>query len=366
MRYSLYFPILFSVWLFCLPLPALFIYYVDPYQVFHKHTSPDLGLTHNQRYQNAGLINSYLNDPTEHYDSILVGTSLSANFTGNDLQKSLHWQRPLRLLMEGGNPKEQSILVQHALDTKKIEHILWELFPRFYYSSVNDVSTDSKVFPDYLYNNNPFDNYPYLFNQDVLAQSWYAWKEHSYLFSLNAETIGYWGDNPAIEEQHKNFNSADNIIAALNPGIDTSIEMINANELFHYPVLEEETFPVIDKVCNSNTEIVFFIPPLSKLDYLGGGTEYPRRVIYMPRFILQKIAPCKNISLHAFDLMGFANDLNHYKDREHYLPYINVKMLDLISRNESQLTLNNVTTYETDFRKILNEKQITSSYHEPP
>ncbi len=66
--------------------------------------------------------------------------------------------------------------------------------------------------------------------------------------------------------------------------------------------------------------------------------------------------------MYAFDQMNFTNDLNHYKDREHYLPHINIKILEWIKKKENRLTLENVGHYESGFSKMLNEKKVISTY----
>ena len=60
-------------------MPALFVYAADPCHVFHKPFKGllDHGFTPETRCQNAGLINSWLSDPAEGFDSVLIGASTS-------------------------------------------------------------------------------------------------------------------------------------------------------------------------------------------------------------------------------------------------------------------------------------------------
>jgi len=362
MRYSLYFSLLIVGLSLCLILPASFIYYTDPYQIFHKTKFPGIGLTNNQRYHDAGLINSFLADPSEGYDSVLVGSSLSENFTTEAAHQLLNWHRPLRLFLSGGNPKELSIIVHHSLHQQNTKHLLWELRPRLYWSPVNDFVIDKHVFPDYLYNNNPFDDFPYLLNIDVLEKSWSAWSGNKAQFAFTPETIGYWGDNgPFIAEWHNRFNAPENLLAFRQQAKSIQkIDQLPTGEI-PYPVIKDTLFPIINQYCNTDVELVLFIPPVSKIDYIGGG-DFTIRAIRMARYILNETQYCKNIRLHAFDLMEFSNDLNNYKDQEHYLPPINVKILELIGKHENILTLQNIDEYEAGLIKALNEYQVYSSY----
>lgn len=190
-------------------LPALFIYYVDPFQIYHRSRYPIMGLSDNQRFQNAGLINSYLADPAEGYDSVMIGSSLSDNFTSADAQRYLGWNKTLRLFIDGANPKELQIVARHAISKATVQHVLWEIRPRYYSASINELTIDDEVFPSHLYNVQHYDDVKYLFNRDILVLALDIFAGQT--SSINTENIGYWGGNTAV--QHMQFNSRENLFA---------------------------------------------------------------------------------------------------------------------------------------------------------
>lgn len=340
-------------------LPALFVYYVDPYQIYHRSRYPNMGLTPNQRYQNAGLIHSYLADPAQGYDSVMIGSSLSDNFTSADAQHYLGWKKTLRLFIDGGNPKELLIVSHHAASKKNVQYVLWEIRPRYYSMAVNDLALNPSVFPAYLYNNHMYDDFRYIFNKDVLAKAYGAFKGN--IFPFDPDTIGYWGEDQAVIPQHKQFNSAENLLMLDQKAVEFR-ERQNSRPLTHasFPVIDDELVPAIDSFCNKDIEIVFYITPTTKTERQIIGAHS----IYFPRYILEKITPCQNMSLHAFDLEDFSNDMNNYKDLEHYLPHISQHILELIGKKSNVLTPQNIEAYENNFKIAMSEYKVYSSYTE--
>ena len=68
-----FFKIIIFLTLAIFVLPALVVVAFDPFFVLHKpFIHKDIGFDGTDRYQNAGLINSYLADPSEKIDTIII------------------------------------------------------------------------------------------------------------------------------------------------------------------------------------------------------------------------------------------------------------------------------------------------------
>jgi hypothetical protein len=336
--------------------------YVDPFQVYHKPFLPGMQLNENQRYQNAGLINSWLADPEQGYDSVAFGASMSANFTGADLAAALHWKKTVRLFVNGASPAEMKETVTKALATGKVKHLLLEA--DIWTMKGAYESADNPTFPRYLYNESKLDDVKYFVDQVVFLEA------VKLAFGLKAtehgtpDMLGYWADRDWVGELHARLNdrafirSLDITQEPLSPRSEKKITS------FHYPALQNELAPVIKQLCNSDIEVVLFVPPFSALNYRQSKTIiYP--VIYEVRYILKMIEGCQNIRLHAFDLMDFTADLNNYKDRRHYLPHVNAQMLRWIHNREHILSLDMIEAYEATWINKLNTRKICSSYPGP-
>lgn len=345
---------------------ALLVIYVDPFQIYHKSYINGLDLRQNQRYQNAGLINSYLMDTKEAYDSVLIGTSMSQNFTGAMVSNTLHWQKPLRLLMSGSVAEEQLTVLQHALYSGRVKHVLLELHPFLYqdsYRQRKQVLEDASLyFPAFLYNDTVLDDAPYIFNIDVLKMSWRALLHQTPARNLTPETIGYWGSDANIDQDHLAFNSADNIATLRQQTAGFSVAAKTDNEIraLNYPILTDSLLPLLERYCNQGVEIVMYVPPWPRYRYQR-SEKVTVRALYTMRRILEKTSHCSNVSLYNFDLLDFAGDINNYKDEQHYLPATNQEILNRIAQQQNRLTLDTVARFESDFILMLNHYSVFTS-----
>jgi hypothetical protein len=354
-----------SIMLALLLAPALLAVYVDPFQIFHKSFLPGMGLVNNQRFQNAGLINSYLADEAEQYDSVMIGSSVSDNFSSADVAASLGWNKSLRLFMDGGDPSQLTLTLQHALRKHRVKHILWEIQPRTYSPPRYFLPVNDPSFPDYLYNDNRMDDLRYIFNIDTLKLSWTYATDRGQRTRLTPETVGYVADKPEFAALHAEFNSPENLQkekATFKNQLPLYGEDKNmAVDTFQYPVIDDIVSPVLSRWCNSETEFVLFIPPISKIDYLG-SPKYVFRAAYMVRHLAEITRDCHNMRLHAFDTMDFTSDLNNYVDKIHYRLNINQEILSLIGKHEHMITLDNFEDYKNGFVASVDNFHFYSSY----
>lgn len=343
-----------------------FIVYVDPFQIFHKSYIADMGLSYNQRYQNAGLINSYLADADAKYDSVMIGTSLSENFSGDIAAKALVWHKTLRLFVSGGTQKELAMTLEHALNTQRVQHVLWELNPRTY--SVDDsslVMSRHLLFPSYLYNKNYFDDLRYVFNIDTLRMSWKILQGDTESFSFTPDTMGYW--NTGDTSVHDDFNAYGiTTEMTVRTGVSMSeYKNLTSTRPLEYPVLRKDVIPLLKKWCNTGVEFVVFNAPLSKMAYVN-QPDLAYHSINMTNYLLKHTQGCQNIRIHAFDTMNFTFDMNNYKDSDHYGIHISKKILDLMGKHQGVITTANVSDYENMFIKSYDEGGIYTSYPNQP
>lgn len=346
-----------------LVIPALFILVVDPFQVLHQPFFSSRLLNENQRYQNAGLINSYLSDAGEKYDSAAFGTSLSVNFTGDSLATSLHWKKTIRLFLPGGSPAEIRETVTKTLSTGRVKHLLLEM--DLWNMNGDYRSADNSSFPRYLYNTKRNDDFHYFINHYVLWQSLQTVLGNADTRNGTPDMLGYWADGAWVQEQHAGLNNKERVTALaaerlnLQPWTDEKISG------FHYPALDRELFPLLESLCGTDTEVVLFVPPYSMLYFLE-KQEDVLSVVYEPRYILKAIDHCKNIRLHAFDVIDFTADLNNYKDHKHYLLHVSNQLLEWMGNHKYVLTLDNISVYEKQWLDKLTNKNIYSTYPNEP
>ncbi|MEE8575133.1 MAG: hypothetical protein V3T30_06950, partial [Thermodesulfobacteriota bacterium] len=143
-------------------LPSCLNYLVDPFQIYHTPFFRETTFLDNQRYQNPGLINSYL-DSSKGYDSIIIGSSMTENFIPSEIQKTMGWGKVLKLSIAGGSNKARKLMVLKALQTGKVKNVIWEVFWRYGAPERDEFNREYR-FPKYLYNETLLDDYKYLLN----------------------------------------------------------------------------------------------------------------------------------------------------------------------------------------------------------
>lgn len=351
------------VFLSSLALVVSFVLYIDPFQVYHKPLLSGMLLNENQRYQDAGLINSYLAYAEQGYDSAAFGTSASANFSVDSLSGNLGWKKPIRLFLAGGSPAEIRQLVLSAVATGKVKHILLEM--DLWSMNGEYRAADNPAFPLYLYNSSSFDDIKYFVDVQVF------WEAIKTVFGIadtrngTPELLGYWADGFWVKDQHQGLNNKDHVVALGSEQLSLVAWPAEKIQSLRYPAIDEQMSPLFQSLCNTDIEVVLFVPPYSMMYFLEKQKDI-YSVIYLPRYILNSIQHCKNIRLHAFDLHDFTADLNNYKDHRHYLLHVSNQLLMWMGLRQYVITLDNIDTYEQQWLHKLNSKRIYSTYPNEP
>jgi hypothetical protein len=95
---------------------------VDPYRVFHEpwvrenYYSMDGGM----RQAASGIIN------TETFDSIILGTSMAENFSGNEATEVFR-HRFVNISLSGSKISERNVVLLYALRQKPIREVIFSL-----------------------------------------------------------------------------------------------------------------------------------------------------------------------------------------------------------------------------------------------
>lgn len=328
-----FFKIIIFLTLAIFVLPALVVVAFDPFFVLHKpFIHKDIGFDGTDRYQNAGLINSYLADPSEKIDTIIIGTSMSQNLPVSAL-KNKQGINALKLTMAGGKPKELGLLLNKALKTGRVKHVVWEIFTPYASDDPNLVHKESPL-PEFLYNQSRMDNWRYIFNNDVVEEALKAAmgkrKKRKTL-----ENLYTWEKKKQFEQYSSKKNTKKVKEKLANTA--SKIKKQYDGPVIQFPNIEQHVLPFL----KSNPDIRFslYFPPISYYGYtIKGNTEFWRQM-KMREFLLQKTQTLENVSVYAFDSYNWGNDLSNYMDNNHYSPDISEKIATAISKGEDTITI---------------------------
>ena len=338
-------------------LPVLMIVITDPCHIFHRPL-PGIffhGFSGNARCQNAGLINTYLADKREKFDSIFIGTSLSGNFIVGHIAEKTRWKRTLKLTLPGAMPIEQKIIVMRALQTENVKHVFWDFFPYQFleYGSINlNTLLKKNEFPAYLYNNSRLDDYRYILNSSTLGAVINILNKDDY-YNINAiEGIDFWDTGCSSEKKCEPFYSSKDVeeIRKYYKNSNNITRSLEEIEKIDYSSVDKYLLDVIVPYCNSDISFDMILPPVSLLRVARETPDQFEYQLYMLRYVVEKTRACKNIKVFAFgNERWITGDLAHYHDPRHFYGGVHDYILDSIATGKHVITPDNVADYEKKF-----------------
>lgn len=295
---------------------------IDPFEVYHKaffHIPPIENTT--QIYSNAGIAKSY------EYDSVIIGSSMTENFTPSQLDRELGGSF-IKLPINAGSPFNHKQMMDMAFAAQDIRRIFYgvdiELFTYFY-------KTPKCEMPEYLYDSNLFNDTAYWFNKSVLFTYIPAClKTLGQNDPAQRDTMYNWG---AMYEYGKEAACRGVSITGENvPQQGTSDEVVLAQQTMLN--VEYNVLPYVK--AHPDTEFIFFFPPYSLVNwyrfYQQGDMEY--HLMQKAAFV-KALLPYPNVRIYDFQARtDWILDLDNYIDASHYGPWINDAMVEHVARDE--------------------------------
>lgn len=326
----------FGVSLFMLLMIAGITIYVDP--VFHYH-APIEGFPYQlrlgERYVNDGIIRHW------NYDAIITGSSMTENFKTTELDQ-LWGTHSIKVPYSGGRFKEIDQNLQKAfLSGNKVTLVIRGLDTQLINVDKNEKREDA-VYPEYLTNNNLFDDVNYLFNKEI-----FCWDT---INTILLSHIGY--------DKVKSFDAYTNWMANAKFGKENILANYKRpTEVKENLDLEEDDIKRIkENLAQNVTETVkrnpdcdfyFFFPPYSVLwyDYLKRNGEFNKNY-EIQKLTIETLLEYENVKLFAWDdCFDLTTNLELYRDMTHYNENINSQMLVWMKENKGLLNEENYEVY---------------------
>jgi len=319
---------------------AVLVYCYDPFFHFHKPLSKLKYSVENESYQNPGIARNF------DYDSLIVGSSMTQLLRPSIFDEDYDC-KVVKVSYSGATCKNNNIIVNQAFDyhNGNIKNIFWGLDM---YALDSDIDSIKQPIPDYLYDNNVFNDLSYLLNKDVIYEivdvcrnggeidydAMYTDMEND-LFSQQT-ALSYW--------EKPKFISRNNI-----ENIDELSPSENVVKNMEYNIL-----PIVKE--NSDTKFIFFIPPYPIIRwgvYLDGGMP---QLLADLKYISDSLDEYENSEFHMLPLMDGTDNMYLYKDTYHYNPVIGDKVSKALVSKDYLVTSENVTSvlrkldeYATDY-----------------
>ena len=299
---------------------------IDPFEIYHQATAFIPPITNGtQNYANAGIAKSY------EYDSVIIGSSMTENFRPSQMD-SLLGGRFVKLCINGGSPYNHRQMMELAFRTHDVTRVFYgldvEALTYFY-------TTPKCEMPEYLYDDDLFNDTAYWFNHSVLARYIpQCLKTLGQSDPDQRDTMYMWGD---LYEYGKE--------AALRYVTITG-ETVEQGDLPEVPELSQQSglnvysnlLPFIE--AHPDTEFIVFFPPYSLVqwvDFYQQGT-----MIYhleQKEAVIRILLGYDNVKIYDFQAeLDWVTDLDNYIDAWHYGPWINDAIVERVAAGKNRIT----------------------------
>ena len=315
---------------------------IDPFLHYH---GPLAGLEYpllDERYQNDGIARHF------SYDALITGTSMTQNFKPSEFD-ALWGTEAVKIAFSGASYREVDENVRRALTYN--DHVRYVV--RSLDSSMLNVSAEYNAYdgyPEYLFDDNPFNDVQYLLNKEVVPKT---------LAVLNYTRAG--NVTPSRDEygswsQYKVFGRE--TVLASRAELGDFKEEIRLSEENRQNIRENVQRNVLQTALdNPQVTYYLFFPPYSicywdalvRTKQLGAQLDAEEMAVEL---LLQ----ADNIRIFAFgDNLELAEDLDNYTDALHYGEWVNSDILRWIKEGEYELRADDYEAYYSRIRKLYTE-----------
>ena len=335
-EYTRFFKIvIYTVLILCLIVMVINII-ADPF--FHYHKPITRYRLYNERYINDGIARQF------EYDAIITGNSLSQNFKVTQYD-DLFGTHAIKLPFAGANTAELWSSLGRAVGKEKpgYNERVKEILVCFDCEDIvnEDYMEGYAQAPEYLYDDNLFNDLEYLLNKETL----YKGTIYNVLMTLKgSENTDF--DEYSAWEKPTGPKMACAPLDLIDPEkVDSPIVFGEEDMNYAKASLEYNVLPVIR--ANRDIHFKILLPPASIAkwaEYYDDG-EVAYRIDGMD-YILSTLLNEENVSIFGFaDDTELITDLDRYCDTIHYDAGISEWMLNEISSGRHEITKDSLNDY---------------------
>lgn len=325
----------------------LMVVLIDPFFHYHKPLKELYYTLDNERSQNDGMLKHF------DYNAVSTGTSLTANTKISEVDE-LFDVDAIKAQFSGGSYFEINRNLETAFDHQDIGMVIRCLDMAYLLDDKDLLRIDMGEYPDYLYDDNLWNDTKYIYNRDVVFQRCIpmlleaaAGREGGI---TTFDDYGDWMDGVTF--------GADEVLGGYYPfyppppssGLtEAEAEAVRAN-------IRQNLTSIA--AAHPETTFYYYFSPVSAAWW--GLTKTSGdffRITDAERIAVEEILPYENIHLFLFsDKTDVTTDLSNYKDALHYGDWINSDILHWIKEGDGELTPEN---YE---EKLAEEQEFYLNY----
>lgn len=334
-----WFHLFFILQLGVLFLIVLLVVVIDPYFHYHKPVEGISYRLYEERYINDGISRNF------DYNAIITGTSMTQNFKTTEFDE-LFGVKSVKEPFSGAGFQELTDNLDRALSyNEECKTVLMCID----YNGLNR-EYDWKQYddyPEYLYDNNVFNDTSYVFNKAIL----YRGCLNNLFMTLRGEEstsfdeYASWGAAYGFEQIMQTYVRKEEKVPMAESLTEEEKERIQKN-------ITENIIPVVEKY--PDTTFYFFYAPYSILYwdslYMDGTLKAQLEAEEM---VTDMLLAYKNVRLFSFfENTEIICNLDNYRDKEHYISDVNSYILEQMSQGNYEITEQNKETHMEFMREF--------------
>jgi len=331
-------------------------YVVDPFHQYRVNTFYKIAYDGGkQRYKNSGFSKNF------RYDSLILGTSMTENFIINEVEKTMAYEKVIKLSVSGGSAREQSLTLNNAINNNnQLKNVLWGIDTFAFVGEPSRYRFGPNSFPKYLYDDKRINDYKYILSVDTLKESLKA--------LLNQYRINdpvFFNYNKMYQWQHKT-NDQFNIKSINKAWLQREKQINYEKDKQTYSYLKNSFDKNFYNIIAKNIDINFniFFPTYSIL-YFKSNEEANRfnDILKFKKYLYNVLLEFPNVKLYDFQIeKKITHDLSNYKDLSHYHQKINTWMLKQIKENNYLVTKENIDQHLENLRKQVKDYDLNKTF----
>ncbi|MGI5977179.1 MAG: hypothetical protein ACOX68_05730 [Candidatus Limivicinus sp.] len=317
------------------------VIYIDPFMHYHKPLTDKFYYNlNNQRSMNRGIVKYF------DYEAMITGSSETHNVKTTEAE-DVFGLIFVKVPFAGGTCKEVNDCVETALESNDGLRLVIRTMDRMNFPDDKDRVREDFNYPSYLYDDNPFNDYKYIFNLDIFY--------HRCLNMIRESMDGKRGITPFDEYSYTvpgNVYGPENVLRGYG-------RFACSGEPMH--LSEEEVAVLKGNIAQNITalpekypdvEFYYYLPPYSAVWYgVRVDNGELEKFLEAEQILIESVLPYDNIKLFSWsDDFQLTCDLNNYTDALHYGEWVDHLILRRMEEGRGLLTRGNYMDYIDSMR----------------
>lgn len=312
---------------------------IDPFLHYHQPLEQLEYPLKDERYCNDGIQRHY------EYSAMITGTSMTQNFKASQLEE-LWGEQAIKTSFSGATFHEVKGAIERALSYQEnLRMVIRSLDGNRIICPADE--DEYQGMPEYLYDDNPFNDVEYLFNKEVAAQ---ALAVLNYTRAGNQtptmDEYGSWAQYAAYGEE-----AVLRTVTELGDSWEETV-LTDADR----GMIRENVGENVLELALEHPDVTFYVfyPPYSIVYWRAlTQTRQLEAQLEAEQLATEILLQADNIRIFAFaDETEMVADLDNYMDSLHYGPWINEQILQWMYEGSHELNTENYEEYYQNIKEI--------------